>query len=247
MLRKKGQVTLFVIITILIVAAVMTYFFIYKNYQTRQEKLSQEIAPFKVYVEDCIRKITIEALELIGLQGGYYEISDPYLPYFNKYLAYYYYDGRNTMPSKAKIEESISNYVSKELGYCIDSSNFPAGVEILFENFSINTSIEKNIIIKTSSLAIKKNDEKIIFKEIKVSIPFRLKEVYEKLSQFIKKEVEDPGYFHISYLTEILGDNFHVNSIPFGENNIIFIIEDKSPTTISIFKKPYILRFANKY
>src|SRR3989344_9582616 len=124
--KKSAQITIFIIIAILIIAAVVL-FFSFRGGIQREKPASPEIAPIKIFVEECIYSVGEDALYFIGLHGGYY------VP--NKFstslgIPYYIKDNETLMPAKEKIELEISKYVDEALLLC--AGNFSE-----FNNFQI--------------------------------------------------------------------------------------------------------------
>ncbi|MEK6907068.1 MAG: hypothetical protein AABW45_00930, partial [Nanoarchaeota archaeon] len=74
-MHKRGQVTVFAILGILIVVVLALVFYLYGErlkLQTKEEVKfdTSTIEPLKTFVQDCINSQGLEALNLVGLQGG---------------------------------------------------------------------------------------------------------------------------------------------------------------------------------
>src|SRR3989344_969987 len=88
---KRGQVTVFIILGIIIIAIIgVTYFVISQRAeQVKKEAIfdQSKLQPLKDYVESCIEQEGLKALDLIGKQGG--DI-DPglYQYYFDNKISY---------------------------------------------------------------------------------------------------------------------------------------------------------------
>jgi hypothetical protein len=81
---KRGQVTIFVILGIVILLA--AGFFLYLNYQKQttvitpeRTTVSEQFKPIQLFVEDCMSSVAREAIEKLGKHGGYIDPSDAYL------------------------------------------------------------------------------------------------------------------------------------------------------------------------
>lgn len=208
------------------------------------EVIPQQIKPIHSYVESCIEKTTLDALDFIGLQGGYFIVQKPFTNYFGVNIPYYYYEGKNLMPREERIEEEISNYINTELVFC-DFSNFEEqGFTIKKGKVKTKTTIKENEIILEVKypLTIKKEDTKSTLDKFTVTVASRFYIIYTLSKNFIAKEVEDPGYIHLSYLADIATEHdLYVNLVPWVGNTTIFVVTDKSNV------EPYNFRFANKY
>ncbi len=76
MLQKKGQVTLFIVIGILLLAGVSIYFFQHSkakqvDEQSYIEDVPEELHPLNSYVQGCLVKVAEEGLNVMGQHGGY--------------------------------------------------------------------------------------------------------------------------------------------------------------------------------
>ena len=70
-MNKRGQVTVFIILGIIILAAIVLVFYLTGNTLVNQseQKVNIETKPLKNYVGDCLEKTGNDALNLIGKQG----------------------------------------------------------------------------------------------------------------------------------------------------------------------------------
>ena len=86
MMNKRGQVTIFVIVGIVIVISVFLVFYFLGDRIKRQTEVEavfdeSSLEPLQDYVGDCIEKHGNEAIELILKQGG--KIDPGFYYYFN--------------------------------------------------------------------------------------------------------------------------------------------------------------------
>ncbi len=73
---KKGQVTIFIILGIIILVAVILFFFIKSRFYfgpATQERLQQEFPAIKEHIENCLKQESEPLIRKIGLQGGFLE------------------------------------------------------------------------------------------------------------------------------------------------------------------------------
>ena len=112
-MNKKGQVTIFIIISIMVVVGV-ALFFVFKD-SINPDKTSTQTEEVSTFVSDCLEKTTKEVILGIGHGGGYFYPTD-----FSTNLGttYYYLDNKNYMPSIEKIEDEISKAISQRLASC---------------------------------------------------------------------------------------------------------------------------------
>ena len=118
--NKKGQVTLFIIIAIVLLVAIgITYYVINKNSEITNEEFTQiqeveiNLRPIQQFVEKCMHEEAIKGIKKIGEGGGYIDPLNDESDYSftidesntgnsegtflssNKFIPYWYYSGGN--------------------------------------------------------------------------------------------------------------------------------------------------------
>ena len=101
-MQKRGQVTTFIILGLLIVIAIILLLVILKvpigELKTGpSEEIARQlqIESIKEYVDSCVKDTANNGLYIIGLQGGYINLPDKVLEIDNIKIAYGYYKGKN--------------------------------------------------------------------------------------------------------------------------------------------------------
>jgi len=136
MRKKKGQVTIFIIIAIVVVAGIIAYFVLRDNLT---KSLPVEMEPVYDYYLECLQATAREGINLLGQQGGYIEVPDfvpgsSYAPFSSQLnflgqpVPYWMYVSGNNLlkeqvPTKAGMEQQLEKYVEDRLSLC-DFSDF---------------------------------------------------------------------------------------------------------------------------
>ena len=122
-MRKKGQVTIFIIIAILIVAVGLIIFFVFPKIKTTQADTTNPVA----FIEACIKDDIEDAIEKVSLQGGSIEPENYYL-YQDDKIEYLCYTNEFYLPClvqrpmlKQHIENEIENEILEETQKCFQS------------------------------------------------------------------------------------------------------------------------------
>jgi len=116
MVFKRGQVTIFIIVAILIVAsAVMILLLV----QTQKAVESPEVIDVREYVGACLQDVSKDAIISIGEQGGYYNLPEKtnYFSFFPK--PYYIYETEDLVPGMQVLELEISKYIKDNIDFCL--------------------------------------------------------------------------------------------------------------------------------
>jgi hypothetical protein len=241
----KAQVTIFIVVVVLIIA-IGGVALIFKNNInipgiSNPNTMSPEIQSINSIIKTCTEQRVIDAIRIVGLQGGYVNLPSNYLKTNLSSVAYGYYNGKNTLASKSTIEKEISLYVQFTMPFCIENE---------FENFNItkskatvNTKINDDSIIVSSKMPISATKEDKIFtlnNNYEFEVPVRLGNMINVANEIVKKEIEDPKHIDLTYLA---GIDYYVLTSPEKENNLIYILTDDK---IKLDDIPYSFMFANK-
>ena len=193
--NPKAQVTLFIVMALIIIIAGVIYFSYQKQLAPKEELVAPEVVPIKSFVDSCIRIISEDGLERIGLSGGYIRIPQGIdenpkaylssLPQSGFKMPYWWYNGIEAVPPEDFIKDQLKNHIRNELQGCINN----------FEPFESQFEINP---LKEPAIDVKFNDEdttiemkyplEIIAKDASFSakienfgytIPVRFKKAYE--------------------------------------------------------------------
>ncbi|MFH1850615.1 MAG: hypothetical protein ABH879_10650 [archaeon] len=150
---KRGQITVFIIIAIVILFASALFFYLRGEMEAEPlaATVPQELMPVKNYVEECLTEITKDAVNLAGQQGGhvYLDEFDLVTPLIEPSVAdvvsldggssnipYWFHqqaDGidRTAIPRIHKtfdddnsVEDQLGMYVEENIDSCLDFSSF---------------------------------------------------------------------------------------------------------------------------
>lgn len=150
MLEKRGQLTLFIIAGVVIAVAIIGYFFILGQFGFEKElDFDSKSEVVRVELLECMEEIYKDSLDLVGLQGGYY--NEPFVNYEvqneGAFLSYYIDDDGYFLPPIEFIESELGMAVDSTLDYCFKavSLGYPE-FEIFFSEFNTTVSIRDDDI-----------------------------------------------------------------------------------------------------
>jgi uncharacterized protein YneF (UPF0154 family) len=239
---KKGQVTIFIIIAILIMALVAGFFIFREkfNFNIFLNKNPVELMPIQQDIEKCLNLVLQDATKLVGLQGGYIIPPTNALETNFSYIAYGYYLGQNTLASKAKIQNEIASYIDLTIPSCFDARNYPL--------YSIKTQTPKAVVkinensieaSLTYPLSVYNGDNTYrIDPAYKSGYKVPLNSMIYISQKIIEREIQNPGSIDFSFL-----GNFNYDISILNEDNDIVVY---SITDYNTNNGGYVFRFANK-
>lgn len=148
-LGKKGQVTVFIIIGIVILLIAGGAYFArdyilkseFEREQAKAAAIPEKAESVKEYIDGCVREVSDDAVRLIGEQGGYIEVpldelvitdADPFSNSLEIFrgsgirVPYWYYIKANgveklQVPSKEFIQNEIEEYINENLESCVNN------------------------------------------------------------------------------------------------------------------------------
>ncbi|MBS3162943.1 hypothetical protein J4467_03375 [Candidatus Woesearchaeota archaeon] len=227
-MRKRGQFTLFVIVGLLVVSVVMLGVY-YKDeiFASQWEKqraeslvVPEQAEEFRVAVDDCIDEVSLEALKILGLHGGYIEIPADSIaqsdlnPFSNSLeiidgtdfeTAYWFYIAANNVqkeqvPTIESMQTELGTYVSNNLARCIDEeiyTNYNATVQQI--NTDVEIQNEEVLFTVTYPITIAMDDFSFKFENFYISQDVPLGKMYGAASQIMDEENSNFFLEELSY------------------------------------------------
>ncbi|MCX8147123.1 MAG: hypothetical protein N3D84_01500, partial [Candidatus Woesearchaeota archaeon] len=213
--QKKGQITPFIIIglvLLIIIAAIVNINYIYRTspIQLKGEEMSgpKLTGIISRYVEGCINKEAVEPIIRIGMQGGDLWPQQPnFLYYYGTKVSYLCYvegldpswDCVNSMLTKQKMEFQLSRELERRLKKCIDLSEFKIFADnVNAGELKVNVTIAKDDVVVFVKYPINMTyeDYSISISDFSSKLNYPLGRLY-LLSQDIVNEEIELGSFNI--------------------------------------------------
>ncbi|MEM4719286.1 MAG: hypothetical protein QXG18_00255 [Candidatus Pacearchaeota archaeon] len=220
MKSKRGQLTLFIILGVIIVLGVLV-FFLYKNFINVESNKDSDFLIVNDYYEKCLINLAYEAVSVSSSRGGFIEKYDfykgsPYMPFsselnfFSSPIPYWFYVSGNNLfrenvPTKSQIESEIENYILKNIERCdfkdieergiLADYERPSSIKVRLKNDRLDVSLTQNIRIvkEDKSFSISKKD---------FSIKTNMGRMYELAKKIYEKQKNEN--FLESYLMDSL-------------------------------------------
>jgi len=203
--NKKGQVTLFIILGIVLVVGIIAFFVIQK---LPDSGLSKNFEPAYKYYLSCMEERTKTGIGLLGQQGGYiytnelpFEPGSDYAPTSSQLdlngagVPYWFYVSGNNIvkqqkPTKEKMESELTRFISEGINDC----NFND-----FNNQGIYVDVysgDVNVVITDNSVEVSMNNpvyfyfenESAVVSSNSLSVNSKLGKFYNLASKVMDEE-----------------------------------------------------------
>lgn len=204
MLNKKGQVTIFIIIGILIVAGVGLFF----TFQDSIIGISIPTTLEPVYNQflECIEENTLTGINVLESQAGYiylpeFEKGSEYMPFSSQLdflgsaVPYWYYVSENgfekeQVVSISDMEGELARFVGEQINDCDFDSYYEDEFLIDYDLSEVEIDIKnKKVQVKLDmGMTIEKADETIFIKNHKILVDSNLGSLHDSAIEIYEKE-----------------------------------------------------------
>jgi len=192
--NKRGQVTIFIIIAIIIVAAVGVFFIVRSQQQTA--KVPASIQPAYQAFLSCLQDDALSGVSILESNGGYitlpkFEAGSSYMPFssqlnaFGSPIPYWYYVSGNNIerqqvPTKSQMEQQLGSYIDGKIRNCVLNDYYQQGFHIDLGEPNTKVSIGTNqISIDLSmNMNINKESDSAVISDHKITIASPLGDLY---------------------------------------------------------------------
>ncbi len=208
-MKKRGQLTIFIIIGIVILLLIAIIFFFQRQDSELRPKrpLEQKLGPVELYIQSCVDERAEEAILRMGRSGGYVYLPEEIQkypaarvaedPYGYLKVPMWYYDDTSFMPSLEEMEFQIMLYLNNTIKDCLDDFN-PLKNEYKIKEtgnpvFTV-TIAESDVVIETEyplEVFPKSRQEEYEVERFSTIIPVKLKKVYSLAKDIFETENED--------------------------------------------------------
>ena len=157
-MQKRGQVTVFIIVGIIILAVFIFLFMLGTgslksgfDREFQKAVIPEQLSPVKTYIDDCLELKSRTVINTLSSRGGYLEIPQDILPRsvnnpFSNSLeivpgmetAYWFYESANgiqkeQIPNKEDMEFVIANYLDESFSFEQIQPGLPKTGKVVFD------------------------------------------------------------------------------------------------------------------
>ena len=224
-MNKKGQVTLFIIIAILIIVAALVYFIFSSDSSLKIGKISSN--EVYVYVQNCLESISEGSVLEVGQGGGYFE--RPEFSTSNGITYYYGKNGEFHFFLKEDLEKEVSLAIKENLKKCVGNfESFEDYDEIDYRNISVESEILNNKIkiMVNYHIQLVKGEDVLILEYFEYEFSSRLGFIYGVVDKIVYEEPLKKGICLSCNFDYAFENNLNIDYLDYGETTIIFVIKD---------------------
>jgi len=225
--KKRGQLTLFIIVAVVLVFLIIGYYFL-KYGSDSDDVVNTEVRVVYDIVLSCVNGVTEQSLEDIGVAGGYFDLPKDVSEF---YIAYYY-NQKNVMPSIDTIEKEIAKYNEQMLYFCLEEEySRLADFEVYSGDIDVTVDInpDDRVYINVDyPFSVSKENRTYSFSDgFKVEKDVRLYTIYSFIEKLISWHENNPRAMCVNCISdEAFRQKLYVNVIDETESDVVYFVED---------------------
>lgn len=206
--KRKGQVTIFIILAVLIIGAVIAFFMLRSS---NVSSIPKEMQPVYNYYLSCLEQNAQQGISLLGEQAGYiyvdkldfspassYKPFSSQLNFFGQPVPYWMYvSGNNVLkiqkPTLTSMEKELKTYSENNVGNCDFSEFYAQGFNIEMSEATTQVQINENsvdVLVK-SPITIQFENQSVTLSEHEFSIQSKLGKFYSLASNVYDYEMQN--------------------------------------------------------
>ena len=251
-MKKRGQITVFMIVGILILLIVALTLFFTRNISEEEQDLElSESAPIetgalKMFVESCLRKTSYDAIYYNYINGGFYK--PQFITLYNQWaVPYYYYLGDGYIPLETQIEEGLQQYIENNILYCLNNFTDIKDFNTVVKDLPLaKVNIKQNQVDFSLNLPLEvsRGDTIKEISQFSVELEVPLKEVNEILISIINEQEKSSDEVMLDYLSRLAVEKEFTTKLFYEVDEVVYILTFDQ---IDLLGRNLITQFAVKY
>ena len=244
-MKKGSQVTIFIIVGIIIISAVVLVFIFRKDIIPTLGG-GGETNP-QSFLDTCLEEHIKDAIETISVRGGYEEntLSTYYKGVNVSYLCYnsnYYYPCINQEQMLIQhLKEELHNVLANDVKNCLDdfsNSLSEQSYEVIMEpwndnQFSIELVPKRVLILINKDVEVIRGDDTIKYENFKIIYPSRFYELSVVVQEIVSQEARFCNFEQTGFM--LLYPEFNIDKFRNHDSSTIYTIQHRKSNEKFIF------------
>lgn len=236
--KRRGQITLFIIVGIFILLGVGVYMYYLDEYYDNDHIYLEDNSETEIvtFVESCLQYSTQMGVYFTSLQGGYFLTPSPYTEEFMLRIPVYKSTNNITIQSLENMSDEIESFVDKATLNCLTNNN---SLKIMGKNITYN-NISSTVFILNNSVSVALDLNTTIIGDNSsqkiesyfVEFDSSLFNVYSAIKEYLEYQETKKDWIRFTKLVDI-GEKYGIRTAYARENSteydrVIFVFEDEN-------------------
>ena len=238
---KKGQVTIFILLGLLILLFV-GFFVFFASVKTPAlwVKESPALQAVRASFSACLETQLQKAITTVALHGGYFEEPPTEI---EKYLSqnissgipYYFDNEENVAPSQQGVEQQLALALQSRVTECTDFRGYPYNISVAKQTAAVTTTMSPGGVEAIINIPLEVYEENKISRAdtFPVYVDSSLLKLYTTALEMTQEQTEHPTSICLTCLTQLTTNaNAYLGMIELSQENkhaIIYVLNDRDP------------------
>ena len=252
---KKAQVTIFIIIGILVMAAVTIFLVIRQQAAVMPAQAEAEIAagapadfrPAVIFTQKCLQRTLEDGIDIISRRGGYLDLPERSTVNASTNTAYYFYLEQDISPTEDVMKSELTKYLDTQLPFCLRNyADFP-GITAIYGPLASSITIDETGVKAETGANLRLALGSANYRQdtFQAKVPARLLTLFRAAKGLTAKQAETPDSICMSCIADAADENsINITVLDYQEDTLIFALRDD---TVPVGGDALRFRFANRY
>lgn len=225
---KRGQISAFAIIGIVLVTGALIFFVYRASIMEGMGEVSvpSEVVPVKVFVDGCLKKVGEEAVRENSLNGGYYSLSADVQSdsmHLSDHTVPLYAAGKDVKyPPKEKVGAYLAEYVKDNLKACLGDFSALKGFTVQAGDFTVKPVISQKEVIFELDYPMQANGYDL--EKFSVDVKLAMGKLYGTASMLADGQRQaEMGICLTCYAKTAVENNIRIDYLTYGDNYIVLM------------------------
>jgi hypothetical protein len=223
---KKGQLTIFVIMGLVVMIAVGLIMYEQGPRARSDEAHTEDTNKVIGVVDDCLRSSAMRGLKVIGSHGGYRITQNGF-----DNVSFFASDGVQSVPELSTIESELSRFIEEDIRTCGFGSL--SEYSIVPQRPSVTTSIlDGNVhIVAAYPMTVTHGTSITQLDSFTVSVPSNMLRLFLASRKFVAEHMKDPRIIPMSRFLDIsLAENVTFSTVENDAGDLAITLIDQGPS-----------------
>ncbi len=236
---KRGQVSIFIIIGLLILF-IVGFFVVLEGIEKAIPEAEENpiVTSVSASLSSCLEPQLQKAITLVSLHGGYfetppYEIEDTFTQEYSLGIPYYFFNNKDVAPTAETINEQLALALESQVHECTDFSYYPYNIS-LSSTPTVTAQMTTDDVEATVTfpLEISTENVKYTLDSVSISVPSHLFKLYTTALAITEEQTKNPNLLCITCLSQLAEKNeFYLGMIELKQENkytLLYILNDRN-------------------
>ncbi len=252
---KRGQVTVFIIVGIVILFLFAGLLFVVKSVTKEKAEAEQEAMveayefnSINMFIDHCLERTSNEGMRFVSFRGGYYQVPEPAEDQIFVKIPYYFDVGQKRFPTKEIIARQIELYIEDKMKTCFNDFVVfkKQGFSFVEEEMKATVQLGTSVVFELDyPLQAQKGESIKQFQKFSYTLPVNFEHIYNIIDQTVFEQERNANFVPLGHLSVASQENDFTFEVSYLDNDVVVYsyIFDQYP----IDREEYIFVFANRY